>query len=60
MSIEESTMGVSTLTQGEKRYMLRKKHGGKRFDNREADSKFYQEIRGSNTKFTLTHNKNPF
>lgn len=47
------------MTQGEKRYHLRKKHG-EGFDNMEADSKFYQDLRGSNLKFTLTHNKNTF
>jgi hypothetical protein len=62
MPYDESTFtceGHSTLTQGEKRYRLRKKHG-EGFDNTEADSKFYQELRGSNVKYSLTHNKNPF
>jgi hypothetical protein len=39
--------------------MQRKKYG-KRFDNREADSAFYQDIRSSNLKFTLTNIKNSF
>lgn len=49
----------SNMTQGEKRYLMRKKYG-ERFDNREADAKFYQDLRGSNLKFTQTNIKNPF
>ena len=47
------------MTAGEKRYKLRKKYG-EGFDNKEADAKFYQDLRDSNLKYTLTHNKNPF
>lgn len=47
------------MTAGEKRYKLRKKYG-EGFDNKEAESKFYQDLRDSNLRYTLTHNKNPF
>ena len=42
MAYDESTLTneKSMMTPGEKRYVLRKKYG-QRFDNREADSKFY-------------------
>ena len=42
MPYDESTFTCehSMMTQGEKRYHLRKKHG-EGFDNMEADSKFY-------------------